>query len=105
MIHMSRGSFTPITAANLLTQASMSDQKATSGLLLRRRSKLIGFIIIEASAIGALLLTGATALSLKPSDPTLALSINIVTIVAAAAVAIIPIAFFAIRPILPRGER
>jgi len=71
----------------------------------RRRSKLIGFIITETSAIGALLLAGICALSLKPTDPTLILSINIVTIIAAAAVAIIPIAFFAIRPILPRGER
>jgi hypothetical protein len=71
----------------------------------RRRSKLIGFLIAETSAIGALILAGIFAVSLKPTDPTLILSINIVTIVAAVAVAIIPIAFFAIRPILPRGER
>jgi hypothetical protein len=74
-------------------------------MLQRRHSKLIGFIIAEASAIGALLVTGTLALSLKPADPTLALSINIVTIAAAAAVAIIPIIFFAIAPILPQAER
>ncbi len=74
-------------------------------MLSRRRSKLIGFIITETAAIGALLLAAAFALSLKPADPTLALSIDIVTIVAAAAVAIIPIAFFAIAPILPRAGR
>jgi hypothetical protein len=35
----------------------------------------------------------------------LALSVNIVTIAAAVAVAMIPIIFFAIAPILPQGER
>ena len=71
----------------------------------RRRSKLIGFIIAEASAFGLLLISGAFALSLKPADPTLALSINLATIAAAAAVAIIPIVYFAIAPVLPRDER
>lgn len=70
----------------------------------RRRSKLINFLIAEASAIGVFFLAGATALSLKPADPTLVLLINIVTIASAAAVAIIPIAFFAIAPILPRAD-
>jgi hypothetical protein len=83
----------------------MSDQNPNSGLLLRRRNKVFGFIIAEASAIGVFSLAGAIAVSLKPTDPTLAWSINILTIAAAAAVAIIPILFFAIRPILPGGER
>jgi len=74
-------------------------------LLLRRRAKLIGFIIAEASAIGVLLLSGTLALSMKPADPTLALLINVLTIVAGAAVAMIPIIFFAIAPILPRADR
>jgi len=95
----SRGNFTPTTAA----KADALNSQLT--MFSRRRSKLIGFIITETSAIGALLLAGIFALTLKPTDPTLILLINIVTIVAAAAVAIIPIAFFAIRPILPRGER
>ena len=71
----------------------------------RRRSKLIGFIITEASAIGVLLLSGALALSIKPADPTLALLINVLTILAGAAVAMVPIIFFAIAPILPRADR
>ena len=74
-------------------------------MLQRRRSKLINFLIAEASAIGLLVLLGAIALSLKPTDPTLAWSINIVTIGAAAAVALIPILFFAIAPVLPREDR
>jgi len=74
-------------------------------LLLRRRAKLIGFIIAEASAIGVLLLSGTLALSMKPADPTLALLITVLTIVAGAAVAMIPIIFFAIAPILPRADR
>jgi hypothetical protein len=73
-------------------------------LQLRRRNKVIGFIIAEASAIGLLLITGVCAVSLKPANPTLALSINIATIAAAAAVAIVPIVYFAIAPVLPRGD-
>ena len=45
-------------------------------LLLRRRTKLIGFIITEASAIGVLLLFGIFALSMKPADPTFILIVN-----------------------------
>jgi hypothetical protein len=65
---------------------------------------VIGFLIAEASAIGLLFLAGSFAVSSRLSDSTLALSINILTIAAAAAVAIIPIAFFAIAPLLPRSE-
>ena len=83
----------------------MSDQEAKSGLLLRRRNKVFGFIIAEAVAIGLLLIIGAFAVSLKPADPTLALSINLATIAAAAAAAIIPIVFFAIAPVLPPDDR
>jgi hypothetical protein len=82
----------------------MPDQSEETEFLQRRRSKLIGFIITEASAIGVLLLAGAFALSSRLADSTLALSVNIVTIAAAAAVAMIPIIFFAIAPILPRGD-
>jgi hypothetical protein len=73
-------------------------------MLERHRSKVIGFIIAEASAIGLLLLAGSFAVSFRLTDATLALLVNGVTIVAAAAVAIIPIAFFAVAPILP-GRR
>ena len=82
----------------------MSDQNEESGFLRRRRSKVIAFIITEASAIGVLLLSGTFALSSRLADSALALSVNNVTIAAAAAVAMIPIIFFAIAPILPRGD-
>ena len=88
----------------MTNQAPMSDQNGKSGLLLRRRNKVIGFLIAEASAIGLLLLVGSLALSVRLSNSTLTLLINTVTIVAAAAVAIIPIAFFAVAPVLPRSD-
>ena len=69
------------------------------------RSKVIGFIIAEAVALGVLLLVGSFAVLGRWTDSTLVLSINILTIAAAAAVAIIPIAFFAVTPIQPRGDR
>jgi len=50
----------------------------------RHRRKVIGFIIAEASAIGLLLLTGTIAVLVRITDSTLAMSINIVTIGAAA---------------------
>ena len=71
----------------------------------RRRSKLIRFIIAEISAICVLALAGTLAVSWQLTDATLTLLVNVLTIAAAAAVAVIPIVFFAIRPILPRGER
>jgi len=102
----SPGDFIPTTGGNLLKfRIDMSDQNEKVGLLRRRRSKLIRFIIAQASAIGVLLLSGTFALSLRLADPALALSMNIVTIAAAVAVAMIPIIFFAIAPVLPRGER
>jgi hypothetical protein len=70
-----------------------------------RRTKLISFLIAETSAIAAFFLAGSIALTLKPTDPTLLLSINIITVAAASAVTILPILFFAVRPLLPRGER
>jgi len=83
----------------------MSDQNAKSGLVLRRHNKVIGFLIAEASAIGLLLLVGSLALTVRLSDSTLTLLVNIVTIAAAVAVAIIPIIFFAMAPVLPRSDR
>ena len=88
----------------MTNQAPLSDQNAKSDLLLRRRSKIIGFLITEGAAIGLLLLMGSLALTLRITDSTLVLSINLLTIAAAAAVVIIPIAFFAIAPVLPGGR-
>jgi hypothetical protein len=88
----------------MTNQAPISDQKATSDLLLRRRNKVIGFLIAEGAAIGLLLLIGSLAITLRMTNPTLVLSINLLTIAAGAAVAIIPIIFFAIAPVLPGGR-
>ena len=88
----------------MTNQAPLSDQNAKSGLLLRRRNRVIGFLIAEGAAIGLLLLIGSLAVTLRITNSTLVLSINLLTIAAAAAVVIIPIAFFAIAPILP-GRR
>jgi hypothetical protein len=82
----------------------MSDQNAKSGLLLRRRNKVFGFIIAESSAIGLLLVAVAVALSFRPANPAWAWFIDIITIAAASGVAIIPILFFAIIPLLPRAD-
>jgi hypothetical protein len=84
--------------------ANILDPNQKSGLLQRRRSKIIGFIIAEVSAIGFLLLAGALAVWLREADPSLAWLVNMVTIVAAIAVAVTPIIFFAIAPILPRAD-
>lgn len=73
-------------------------------MLARRRTKLISFLIAEASAIAVFFLAGGIALSFKPTDPTLLLSIDIITVAAACAVALLPILFFAIAPILPRAD-
>ncbi|PYK29244.1 MAG: hypothetical protein DME57_11105 [Verrucomicrobia bacterium] len=65
---------------------------------------MIGFIISEAVAIGLLAGAGTIALTVRHTNSALALSINIITIIAAVAVALIPILFFAIAPVLP-GRR
>jgi hypothetical protein len=83
----------------------MSDQRPKSGLLLRRRNKFVGFVISEAVAISVLLIAGTFAVWLKPANLDVALSINIATIVAAAAVALIPIIYFAIAPVLPNERQ
>jgi hypothetical protein len=80
----------------------MMDQNGESEFLRRRRSKMIGFIIAEASAICVLVLSGILALSLRLAYPSLAATMNILTIAAAAAVAMTPIVFFAVAPLLPR---
>lgn len=71
----------------------------------RRRSKLIGFLVAEASALGLLLAAGTVVMSSRALDSTLLTAINVVLIVSAAAVAAIPIIFFALSPVLPRDRR
>lgn len=68
----------------------------------RRRSKLIGFIIAESLAVAVLLLVGTFIMSAHLVDATVIKAMNVVMICAAAAVATIPILFFAFAPIMPR---
>ena len=84
---------------------NMSGQNEVPLFQTQRRSKFIAFIISEVAAVGLLLGSGVFALCWRVADPTVTLSVNILTIAAAAAVAIIPIIFFALAPTLPRGER
>jgi hypothetical protein len=81
----------------------MSEQNGKSEFVRRRRRKVIAFLISEALAIGALLLTGTVAVLARPAHANLIPALNVVTIAAAAAVALIPIIFFAVAPVLPRG--
>jgi hypothetical protein len=83
----------------------MSEQNGKSEFGRRRRKKIIAFIITEALAIGLLFLAGSFALLPRPADSTLILPLNIATIAAAVAVALTPIIFFAVAPVLPRIER
>ena len=71
----------------------------------RRRSKIRGFIIAETVAIGIVLLTGTFSLLARPVDSTVISALNILMLAAAGGVAIIPIFFFALAPILPRSRR
>jgi len=99
------GDFTQKTAADAPSLGLSTNDHQLKMLQQRRRSKILGFIIAEGSAIGLLLIAGSFALFVRWSDSTLALSINIATIAAAAAVALIPIIYFAIAPVLPPDER
>ena len=71
----------------------------------RRRSKLFGFIIAETVAVGVLLLAGVFVLSARPVNSMIMTALNVVMFAAAGSAAVIPILFFAVTPILPRGPR
>ena len=71
----------------------------------RRRSKVLGFIIAEAVAIGVLLLAGMLVLGARPANSIAVTALNVVMFLAACGVAAIPILFFAFAPILPRSRR
>jgi hypothetical protein len=81
-------------------ETNFSDQNRS-----RRRSKVLGFIIAETAALGVLLLAGTFVLSAGPVDSIVITALNVVMIAAAGGVAIIPIFFFALTPVLPRGPR
>ena len=65
----------------------------------------MGFVIAESVAIGVLLLAATFALVTRPVDPGVLTTLNVVMLAAAGGVAIIPIFYFALAPILPRSRR
>jgi hypothetical protein len=81
----------------------MSDENGKSGFVRRRRRKVIAFLVSETLAIGALLLTGTVAVLARPAHDNIIPALNVAMIAAAAAVALIPIIFFAVAPVLPRA--
>ena len=82
----------------------MSGSKQKSRSPRRQRSKLLGFIVVEVLAIAVLVGAGTFAVWSQPVDPALIMLVNIVILTAAAAVGLTPILFFAIAPVLPRGD-
>jgi polysaccharide pyruvyl transferase WcaK-like protein len=72
---------------------------------LRRRGKVLWFIIAETAAMIILLVAGTFVLSARAVDSTVMTALNVVMLAAAGGVATIPILFFAFGPILPRSGR
>jgi hypothetical protein len=78
----------------------MSDE-----IQLRRRGKVVWFIVTEAVALVILLVAGTFALLARPVDSAVMTALNVVMLTAAGGLATIPIFFFAFAPILPRSDR
>lgn len=69
----------------------------------RRRVKLVWFIGCQALALGVVFALVAVGTTQHFADDSVTLALKILTVVAAAAVAIIPIVFYAMPPTLPRS--
>jgi len=83
----------------------MSQETDQAQLNARRRAKFTAFVISESAALAILLPLLVLGTLRRFSDPALATSLNVLTIAAAAAVAIIPILFYALTPTIPSGGR
>ena len=100
---------TPAVYADV-PRAREVEQKAAPGLDFesrpkgRRRHGWLRFMVVELSAIAMLVPAAMLALSHYFADPALVLMLNIVTIIAAVFVVVMPIIFFALAPTLPHGE-
>jgi hypothetical protein len=71
----------------------------------RRKMKMRRFIAYESIAVGVLLPLAFVGLTRQVTMPVLVWIVDILTIAAAVAAAVIPIAFFALTPTLPEIER
>ena len=83
----------------------MSQETDQAQLNARRRAKFTAFVISESAALAILLPLLVLGTLRRFSDPALSTSLNVLTIAAAAAVAIIPILFYALTPTIPSGGR
>ena len=71
----------------------------------RRRMKFRRFVVYEGAVLAVLLPLVILGLTLNITAPALRWVINIFTIAAAVAAAVIPIVFYAFTPTLPELER
>ncbi len=60
--------------------------------------------MVEVLAIAVLVGAGTFSVWSRPIDPALIMPVNIVIVTAAVAASLSPILFFAIAPVLPRGD-
>ena len=102
-----RGTPAPIVAAN--PQADFFEAFAQSGETAiskrRRKAKVRRFIVYESIAVGILFPLAFLGLTFHVESVVLHWTMNILTIAAAFAAALIPILFFAATPTLPEIER
>jgi hypothetical protein len=82
-----------------------TDDGQTATMKRRRKMKFRRFIACEAAALAVLLPLLVVGLALNITAPGLRWMINIFTIAAAVAAAVIPIVFYAFTPTLPELER
>ena len=71
----------------------------------RRKARMRRFIVYESIAFGILLPVAILGLSIRPENAVLHWTMNILTIAAAFAAALIPIFLFAVTPTLPELEQ
>ena len=71
----------------------------------RRRQKFVRFLVIEAIALGILILSANLALGGHAQDDWVGVIAKIVTIGMAIAIAVVPIVFYGLPETLPRQPR
>jgi len=98
----------PTTARPIPDARSYRHQMAANAALRLkedRRRRLTRFLLLELISLFVLICAASLTVSHELTDSTLRLLTNILTMIAAAAVAIVPIIFFAVLPALPRDPR
>lgn len=93
------------TFENIWDEEDDPQQEAPLYLRVRRHRKLMRFVMAELVVLVVLIPCATLAISHYFRNPIFVILMNGLTIAAAIAGAVIPIAFFAISPTLPRTER